>query len=142
LARPDPTAEPCRHLSDAVNGSQPLSIAYVMDDAGGMTDAAMRCSECGQPYLVELLDWSGPARTHRRYRVSTLAPALLDKFLHNLARGSCDLKRAGNERQSLEQRARLSRLVVTLHSNDLKLLEKEWLAPEADVPMSSWRERL
>jgi len=142
MARPDPDAEVCEHVAAAKCGAQPFSTVLVMDEVGGVADAVVRCKVCARPYLLELLDWSGPSRAKRRYRTSTVDEAILKKYLHNLERGSCDVKRAPAERQSFESRTKLSRTIVELDAKDLSVLAVESVAADADIPVSSWRERL
>jgi hypothetical protein len=143
MAHPDPHATVCQHVAEAATGAVPFAPpVIVMDEVGGMADAVLRCKACNRPYLLELLDWSGPSRVERRYRTSVVDERILEKYLHNLARGSCDVKRAPAERQSFESRAKLTPTIVKLDSRDLRVLDIETVAPDADIPMSSWRERL
>ena len=142
MARPDPNATVCEHVAGPGAGAQPFDTVLVMDEVGGVADAIVRCKVCARPYLLELLDWSGPARARRRYRTSVVDEAILKKYLHNLERGSCDVKRAPAERQSFESRTRLSRTIVELDAKDLSVIDVETVAADADIPMSSWRERL
>ncbi len=142
MAHPDPDASVCTHVASASPGTRPFSTVIVMDDVGGIADGVVRCTQCNRPYLLELLDWSGAARVERRYRTSVVDERILEKYLHNLARGSCDVKRAPAERQSFESRAKLTRTIVKLDARDLRVLDVETVSADADIPMSSWRERL
>jgi len=142
MARPDPRAEPCAHVANAAPGSTPLTPVRVLDEVGGIADAIVRCNACQQAYLVELLDWSGPAKQTRRYRVSLVDDALLARFLKNLDRGSCDIKRAPAEQESFASQTRLAPLALTLRADDLSVIAAERVEAEEDIPMSSWRERL
>ena len=142
MARPDPNATVCEHVVHVRAGAQPFTTVLVLDEVGGVADAIVRCNVCGRPYLLELLDWSGTARAQRRYRTSIVDETILTKYLHNLERGSCDVKRAPAERQSFESHARLSRTIVELDAKDLRAIGVETVALETDIPMSSWRERL
>jgi hypothetical protein len=142
MARPDPKAAPCSHLASAAPGSAPFTLVRILDEVGGVADAIVRCSVCEQAYLVELLDWSGPAKLTRRYRVSLVDEALLARFLKNLDRGSCDIKRAPAEKQSFESQTRLSALTLTLRGDDLSVIGSERVPPDADIPTTSWRERM
>jgi hypothetical protein len=142
MARPDPNTTVCSHVADAARGARPFTTVIVMDEVCGMADAVLRCTQCNAPYLLELLDWSGAARIERRYRTSIVDEAILAKYLHNVERGSCDVKRAPAERASFESRAKLSRTIVALDSRDLSVLGVETVAADADIPMGSWRERL
>jgi len=142
MARPDPSAVPCSHVGDAAPGSEPLTIVRVLDEVGGVADAIVRCATCKQAYLIELLDWSGPAKLTRTYRVSVVDESLLARFLKNLDRGSCDIKRAPAEKQSFESQTRLSNLSLTLRGDDLSVIAHELLPANTDISLSSWRERL
>lgn len=142
MAHPDPNATVCEHVAHTSAGGHPFSTVLVLDEVGGVADAIVRCQVCARPYLLELLDWSGPTRVQRRYRTSVVDETILKKYLHNLERGSCDVKRAPAERQSFESRAKLSRTIVELDAQDLRAIGVETVSPETDIPMSSWRERL
>jgi hypothetical protein len=142
MARPDPSAVPCSHIANAVSGSTPFTIVRVLDEVGGVADAIVRCAQCQAPYLIELLDWSGPAKLTRTYRVSIVDEPVLARFLKNLDRGSCDIKRAPAEKQSFESQTRLSNLSLTLRADDLSLIARACVPADADIAMSSWRERL
>lgn len=142
MARPDPSAAPCAHVARAAPGSTPFTLVRVLDEVGGVADAIVRCKTCGQAYLIELLDWSGPAKLTRTYRVSLVDEALLARFLENLDRGSCDIKRAPAEKQSFESQTRLAPLSLTLYGTDLSVIAARPIPPGTDVPTSSWRERL
>ena len=142
MARPDPNATVCEHVAHARAGTQPFTTVLVLDEVGGVADAIVRCRVCERPYLLELLDWSGAARVNRRYRTSVVDEAILKKYPHNLERGSCDVKRAPAERASFESRAKLSRTIVELDAKDLHAIGIELVAPDTDIPMTSWRERL
>jgi hypothetical protein len=142
MARPDPSAAPCTHLLHAEPDSTPFTLVRILDEVGGVADAIVRCRTCEQAYLIELLDWSGPSKTIRQFRVSLVDEALLARFLKNLDRGSCDIKRAPAEKQSFESQTRLAPVTVTLRAEDLAVVAVEGVAFTADVPMGSWRERL
>lgn len=142
MARPDPNAAPCTHLLQGATDSTPFTLVRVLDEVGGVADAIVRCRTCEQAYLIELIDWSGPSKQIRRFRVSLVDEALLARFLKNLDRGSCDIKRAPAEKQSFESQTRLAPVTVTLRAEDLSVVAVERVAAEADVPMGSWRERL
>jgi len=142
MARPDPCAAPCAHVENAAPGSTPLTLVRMLDEVGGIADAIVRCNVCQQAYLIELLDWGGAAKQTRRFRVSLVDEALLARFLKNLDRGSCDIRRAPAEKQSFESQTRLSPLTLTLHAPDLAIVGTARVAPDEDIPMSSWRERL
>ena len=142
MARPDPSARVCEHVAAAQRGAQPFTTVLVMDEVGGVADAIVRCKVCARPYLIELLDWSGASRVQRRYRTSVVDEAILKKYLHNLERGSCDVKRAPAERQSFESRTKLAPTIVELDAKDMSVIGVDAVAADADIPVSSWRERL
>jgi hypothetical protein len=142
MARPDPHATPCVHLANTAPGQKPLTLVRLLDEVGGIADALVRCAECQQAYLIELIEWSGTAKRERRFRVSTVDEALLTRFLKNLDRGSCDIRRAPAEKQSFESQTRLAPLTIALRADDLTVIGVEHLSPRTEVPMGSWRERL
>jgi hypothetical protein len=107
-----------------------------------MTDAIVRCAGCGQAYLIELLDWSGERFERRRFRTSLLDDTVIERFQHNRRRGSCDVNRSAAEWFSVQSQARLTDLELTLDTARAELLAARRLAPDTDVPMAHWRERL
>jgi hypothetical protein len=140
LAKPSTTA--CAHLARASSGPYPFRIDTVLDEQGGITDAIVRCQDCGQAYLIELLDWSGDIREQRRYRTSRIDDAVIERFKHNRRRGSCDVNRSAAEWFTVQSQARLTDLALTLDTRRAELVSAERLPADADVPMGHWRERL
>jgi hypothetical protein len=96
----------CDHLQP--NG-WPFEVELVIDEQMGFTDALVTCRTCGAPYLLEMLDWRG---RQRLMRVSTVESSRVTPLLHNLGRGSCDLRRAAAEVRQLQAGADLQPLAV------------------------------
>jgi hypothetical protein len=140
LAKPSVTA--CAHLAGASAGPYPFRIDTVLDEQGGITDAIVRCADCGQAYLIELIDWSGDIRERRGYRTSLIDDAVIERFKHNRRRGSCDVNRSAAEWFTVQAQARLTDLALTLDTRRAELVSAERLPADADVPMGHWRERL
>lgn len=142
MARPDPAAKICEHLAAAQPGQTPFVIDIELDDAGGMTDAVVRCSACGASYLIELLSWRGSKLRLRTFRVSTICEADAAIYRRDIARGSCDLSRAGAERTALEQQTKLTSCIVELDVDGLRMLRLEDVGADADISVASWRTTL
>ena len=137
-----PTTRACRHLEAALPGAYPFRIDTVLDEQGGITDAIVRCTDCGQAFLIELIDWSGEIRERRRYRTSRIDDAVIERFKHNRGRGSCDVNRSAAEWFAVQSQAQLTDLALTLDTRRGELVSAERLAADTDVPMGHWRERL
>ncbi len=142
MARPDPGAKICDHLAAAQPGDTPLVVDVALDDAGGMTDALVRCSACDASYLIELLSWRGPKFGLRTFRLSTVCEADAALYRRDIARGSCDLNRADAERTALEQQARLSSCIIELDVDGMRMLRFEDVGADADISVASWRTTL
>lgn len=82
---------PCDHLRA---GTWPFKVELVIDQALYFTEALVSCVECGERYLLEMLDERG---RQALFRISMPGRKASDALLHDLNRGSCDLSRAGAE---------------------------------------------
>jgi len=120
----------------------PFRVDTVLDEQGGITDAIVRCTDCAQAYLIELLDWSGAIRERRRFRTSLLEDDVVERFKHNRRRGSCDVNRSAAEWFTVQSQARLTDLELTLDTQRGTLVAATRLPADTDVPMAHWRERL
>ena len=85
----------------------------VLDEHLGITDALMRCRDCGRFYLLEMLDW----RERRRVmRVAPLETPAAERLIRDLTRGSCDVNRAGAEVQHVRTATPFSRVLLLVDS--------------------------
>lgn len=114
----------------------------VLDGQSGFTDAIVRCSACGQAYLIEMIDWSGKRFERRTYRTSLIDDAVVARYAHNRQRGSCDLKRAAAEWYAVQTQARLTNLSIVLDVDAQMLIRATQLPVDSDIPMAHWRERI
>lgn len=137
-----PGSTACAHLATSAPSPYPFDIEIVLDEQVGITDAVVRCRQCQQPYLLELIAWSGPQLTHRTYRTSLLDDDVVDDYVHNRSRGSCDVNRAGAEWSAVMAQARLTDLELTLDVRSATVLAARRLPRDADIPMAHWRARL
>lgn len=78
-----------------------MSIELVLDEQLGFTDALAACRICDRRYVLEMLDWLPEEPRRRLYRVSAMGEAQARSWLRDLQRGSCDLNRAGAERDHM-----------------------------------------
>ena len=123
----------CEHF---LPGPLPYDNVLVLDDHLGPTEALIRCSSCRRAYLLELLDWEGAKRLFRIAAPDEEATRLL---LKDLDRGSCDLRRAGEEvRQFSLTSERLPHLLL-VDVNDHALERTVHLENTAEVPTTGWR---
>jgi len=143
LAKPRADITACDHLLATSGGTPyPFCTESVLDEQAGVTDAIVRCRTCGQAYLIEMLDWSGDLFERRRFRTSHLDDDVVEKFMHNRRRGSCDINRVGAEWFAVQSQAQLTDLELTLDVRRAVVLEVRRLPAETDIPMAHWRERL
>ncbi|MDA1076800.1 MAG: hypothetical protein O3A63_18910 [Proteobacteria bacterium] len=124
-------SEPCAHLHP---GPNPLNADLIIDQHLGPADYVAACRHCGQPYLLEMIDLSGPLRA---YRFAVLDEEHARRFLHNMSKGSCDLNRAGAEVMNL---ATLNPFAKQVLITDVVAGVIVALQPMDHIPMQSWRE--
>ena len=122
----------CSHIQP---GPVPWDVLLVLDDHLGPTDALAVCRTCRTPYLLEMVDWRPPLRL---FRVSEPRSDAVQGLLRNLERGSCDLRRAGEEVRHFSQGARRLPWLVLLDTSAYRL---EAVVDHPDpLPGASWRE--
>ena len=129
----DPTASLCAHI---VPGAAPFAIELVLDDAGGPTDAMVRCRHCGEHWLLEMLDWRS---RERLMRVSPLNAARVTALLANLERGSCDSGRAAAEVASATAGVNTLSCLLGLDARDLSITRLVAIPGGQALPRAGWR---
>ncbi len=125
------TAKVCQHLVE-----QPeLETLFVLDSHVHLTDAFVKCRRCDAHYLVELADLQG---SQALFRVSAMDAEAVQKTIHSLTRGSCDLNRARNEVFSLSSAARTLDGVLLMQNSEFTA----YITPPGglSLPNRSWRE--
>lgn len=123
----------CDHVQP---GRWPFEVDLVIDEQMGFTDALVACRTCGAPYLLEMLDWRGSLRL---MRVSTVDSRRVAGLLHNLGRGSCDLKRAGAEVQQLQAGATFTPWLLLLDATAMRIEALVPVPAGRKLPIDSWR---
>ncbi|MFU8814206.1 MAG: hypothetical protein ACNA7W_02600 [Pseudomonadales bacterium] len=124
----------CAHVRA---GAWPFQTTLTLDEHLGVTDALVSCRHCGQPYLIEMLDWQGDQRL---MRVSVLDPALAAGVVRNLTRGSCDLRRAGAEVHQLQTHSTFSPWLLLIRASAPRIDAVVPVEAGARLPGGSWRE--
>ena len=124
----------CDHM---VPGPYPFESVLVLDDHLGPTDWLVRCRSCGAPCLLEMLDFDG---SRRLYRVRLPEPDAVLSLMQDLARGSCDLNRAGEETRHVALASPRTRDLVLLDLNAQTLVAVLRPSSESPVPGAGWRE--
>ncbi|MFM8354014.1 MAG: hypothetical protein ACKOBM_03810 [Gammaproteobacteria bacterium] len=127
-------ATPTPHPSPA---ESPMVVRLVLDAALGPTDALVACGTCGAHYLIEQIDCRGPERL---LRVAGVAAAAVDQLLADVARGSCDLSRAGTQLHHLAASSRPLPWVLAVDMRDLRITRVLAVPPGVRLPLASWRE--
>jgi hypothetical protein len=122
----------CSHIKP---GPVPWDVLLVLDDHLGPTDALAVCRTCRTPYLLEMVDWRPPLRL---FRVSEPRSDAVQGLLRNLERGSCDLRRAGEEVRHFSQGARRLPWLVLLDTSAYRL--EAVIEHSGPLPGASWRE--
>lgn len=123
---------PCDHLKP---GFWPLRIDHVFDADLNFAEALVSCRECGQCYLLELLDQQD---TQRLFRISHADEALAHELLHNFARGSCDVQRASAEFDSFRNRCPRYPAVLWIDVNGPCV--QDLVNYSGRLPGESWRD--
>ena len=111
-----------------------LATELVLDAHLTWTDALLFCASCGSYFLAGMVDIAGDDRV---YRLAELEPTLVEKTLHNLSRGSCDLGRAEQEIQHLASLSSAAPFMLLLKQQS----EMQTLAIPLDLtlPTGDWR---
>ncbi len=128
-----PHASLCAHI---VPGAAPFAIELVLDEAGGPTDAVVRCRHCGEHWLLEMLDWRS---RERLMRVSPLNAARVTTLLANLERGSCDNGRAAAEVASAIAGVMALPCLVGIDAHDLSITRLIAIPAGQALPRAGWR---
>ncbi len=124
------TAKACQHL----NERPALDTLFVLDSHVHLTDAFVRCLHCDAHYLVELADLAG---SRALFRVSAIDPTAVQKTIHSLNKGSCDINRARKEVFSLSTAAEeLDGLLLMVGGDFVAYLPRP---ADMTLPRKSWR---
>lgn len=107
----------------------------MLDEWLGIAEAIARCPECGQDYLLELLDIQG---SRRAWRLAPLEPDVSDRLIHDLTRGSCDVNRAAAEVHAIKAAHPVTRWVLV--SADGSLTGLHLIATDSPQTTRSWRD--
>lgn len=131
-SKPEPGL--CAHL---IPGPYPFETVLVLDDHLGPTELLIRCRRCGHCWLLEMLDWRDDVRL---FRIRKADPEAVAGLLKDLSRGSCDLRRAGEQARHLSLSS--ERLPELLLLNVGHATLSAVIAPPTDtrVPGRGWRE--
>lgn len=131
---PDQADGLCGHFRA---GSCPWETVLVVDDHLGPTELLVRCRTCGREYLLEMLDWQGDLRLFRVRAPSPDAVALLTRDLN---RGSCDLRRAGEEVRHFALTSDRLPALVLFNTRTSTVTDVIELDQPRSVPGAGWRE--
>ena len=101
----------CEHLRPDA-GARPFEIAHAWLFQDGPIDAIARCRTCGAQVLLRLVDWAPPVGRVRVYAAAAVDPDAVSLYLRDVARGSCDVRRAGAELDALWASAAPSELLA------------------------------
>ena len=123
----------CSHIQP---GPVPWDVVLVLDDHLGPTDALAVCRTCRTPYLLEMVDWRPPlidgaplpgrvggraAAPPDGRRLPAGLPDVVRVCCVHQERGSCDLRRAGEEVRHFSQGARRLPWLVLLDTSAYRL---------------------
>jgi hypothetical protein len=124
----------CAHLSP---GPYPFESVLILDDHLGPTDWLVRCRACRRPYLLEMLDWREKLRLYRIRRPDAQA---VEGLMRDLDRGSCDLRRAGEQVRHLGLSSRRLSELALLDLGQAVLVRTIDVPGDQPIPGASWRE--
>lgn len=128
------TMDLCRHVTP---GGWPFQAELVLDEHLGITDALMRCRDCGRFYLLEMLDWRDQ---HRVMRTAAMDAAHAERLIRDLTRGSCDVNRAGAELQHARSVTPIGRTLLLVNLGGPVIDAVAVVPEERPIPGASWRE--
>jgi len=129
----DQISELCEHVH---SGDYPFQVELVIDDQLGLTDGIVACRFCGRRYLLEMLDWRG---TERLFRISALAADHARRLIRDLTRGSCDVRRAGDEVQHLKSTSSFAPWLILVDTRQPRIDRVAPLPAGTTLPGASWR---
>lgn len=124
----------CDHVQP---GGWPFVVELVIDEQMGFTDALVACRTCGTSYLLEMLDWRD---RERLMRVSTVDSRRAAGLLRNLDRGSCDLRRAGEEIQQFQSSSTFAPWLLRIDATAMRIESIQAVPPGTRLPTATWRE--
>ncbi|HEX7037378.1 MAG TPA: hypothetical protein VF210_16525 [Pseudomonadales bacterium] len=124
----------CEHVRV---GRWPFQAELVLDEHLGITDALMRCRDCGRFYLLEMLDWRD---RHRVMRVAPMDDAAAERLIRDLTRGSCDVNRAGAEVQYVRTATPFTRVLLLIDTTGPRIEAVGEPPGDRRIPGASWRE--
>ncbi len=125
-------------------GARPFSTVLVLDEVGGVADAIVRCTVCALGRTCSNCSIGpAPTRATRRYRTSIVDETHPEEIpAQPRTRQLRRQTRAGRAAELRKPREVVAHDRVELDAKDLRALGVETVAADADIPMSSWRERL
>lgn len=107
----------------------------MLDEWLGIAEAIARCPDCGQNYLLELLDIHGGRRA---WRLAPLDADASRRLIHDLTRGSCDVNRAAAEVHVIKAAHPVTRWVLV--SEDGSLTGLHLMETDSRQTTRAWRD--
>jgi hypothetical protein len=101
----EPVPELCRHVAASAPGARPFVVDLVLDERNGPTEMLVHCAGCDAAYLLTGIAERGPRLTLRTFEVASVPRSVAAAFRRDIARGSCDVSRAGAEREAVVAQA-------------------------------------
>lgn len=120
-----------------VAGPYPFETLLVLDDHLGPTESLIRCRNCRATYLLEMLDWQADLRL---FRIRVPEPAAAAGLLRDLERGSCDLRRAGEQARHFSLTSERLPVLILLNTRSAELITTISGPEVLTAPGGSWRE--
>lgn len=134
MTRPSSATGLCAHLTP---GPYPFAIVLVLDDHLGPTELLVRCRQCDHCWLLEMLDWQDDVRL---FRVRQPDPEAVAGLLKDLARGSCDINRAGEQARYFSLTSERLPELLLLNIRGATLSAVITPAQHIKVPGTGWRQ--
>ena len=133
----------CSHLAGLAPGAAPFTVApgEILDWYDGPVEAVARCRSCGACGWLQLLDWD-PRRPLRIFALAAIREADVALYLHDVARGSCDVARARAELEALAASAGPVERIVALELPELRVVATADAGPGVALPAGAWAERI
>ncbi len=105
MAAASPSESLCRHVAESAPGARPFAVDLVLEERGGLTEALVHCRRCDAAYLITAIAERGPRLTHRTFAIASVPRGVAAAFRRDIERGSCDVSRAGAEREAVVAQA-------------------------------------
>lgn len=137
----NPELSLCEHLRSLELAALPVDSDDILEWYDGPVVAIVRCHLCAAAGLITMLDWNA-SHVVRVFGLAAFQTEVLQVFVRNTNRGSCDVSRFEREVHALLSSAGPAERLVVL---DVRTNEVRAVAPyphKGGLPTGRWDEHL